>query len=284
MTDHPSTLVSPPPHYGQHILLSYPRRHILLLKFNRPDVLNALSKPVMNDLNMVLNWFEKEPDLWVLILTGVGSTFCVGADLKWWRQDKATASSDDISNILDGPGGFGSLSRRRSSKPIIAAVNGHALGGGSEIVVNSDIVVASMKAKFGFPEVHVGVVAASGGIQRLLRIAGHQRASEVLLTGRDISAVEARDVFRFVNDVVPSDRVLPRALEYAEAILDQSPDSIRSTKKALNEAALHGNIDDAWKSHVISSESRSVYFGENIKEGLDAFNDRRKPKWISPKL
>ena len=91
-----------------------------------------------------------------------------------WRQDKATASSDDMSNILDGPGGFGSLSRRRSSKPIIAAVNGHALGGGSEIVVNSDIVVASMKAKFGFPEVHVGVVAASGGIQRLLRIAGHQ--------------------------------------------------------------------------------------------------------------
>jgi len=150
--------------------------------------------------------------------------------------------------------------------------------------VNCDIVVASMKAKFGFPEVRVGVVVDSGGIPRLLRIAGHQRASEALLTGRHISATEARDVFRFVNDVVPPDRVLPRALEYAETILDQSPDAIRSTKKALNEAATHGNIDDAWNSHVVSSENRSVYFGQNFKEGLNAFSEKRKPKWVNPKL
>jgi len=257
---------------------------VLLLTFNRPDVLNAISIPILNDLNAVLNWFEKEPELWVLVLTGAGRTFCVGADLKRWKQDKATGSYEEISRLIDNPGGFASLSHRQSTKPIIAAVNGHAFGGGSEIVVNSDIVVASTMARFGFPEVHVGVVAASGGIQRLLRIAGHQKASEVLLTGRDISAVEARDVFRFVNDVVSPDRVLPRALEYAEAILNQSPDSIRSTKKALNEAALHGNIENAWRFHVVSSENRSVYSGENIKEGLDAFNDKRKPKWVNPKL
>ncbi|KAF8333172.1 enoyl-CoA hydratase/carnithine racemase [Cantharellus anzutake] len=270
MAQHPNTLTSPPPPHGNHILLSYPRKHILLLTFNRPDVLNAISKPLQNDLNTVLNWFEEN------LIYG-------------WREDKLSQASDDISNLLDSPRGFGSLSRRQSSKPVIAAVNGHALGGGSEIVVNCDIVVASENARFGFPEVHVGAVADQGGIQRLLRSRDIRYHISTWFWGivpnwKGISAVDAQNIFRFVNDVVPPDRVLPRALEYAEAILNQSPDAIRSTKKALNEAVLHGNIEDAWKSHVVSSESRSVYFGANITEGLNAFNEKRKPKWVNPKL
>jgi len=280
----PKTLKSAPPAHGAHLILSYPIAHILLLTFNRPEALNAMTLALRLDLDKVLDWFETEPDLWLVVVTGAGRAFCAGADLKLWNTDQTSGSRREINDLLSAKAGFASLSRRRSSKPIIAAVNGHALGGGTELVLNCDLVVASEKAMFGLPEVHVGVVAAAGGIQRVLRIAGHQRASEMLLTGKSITAAEAHDRFGFVNQVVPAEEVLPASLKLAQSILEQSPDAIRSTKRALNEATLHGSMEAAWKAHVLSPESRAVYDGVNIREGLKAFGERRKPMWSSPKL
>jgi len=235
-------------------------------------------------MDAIFEWFETEPDLWVSIVTGSGRAFCAGADLKAWKDSASSGQSNHTDDLFKNRGGFAGLSRRVSNKPIIAAVNGQCLGGGCEVVVNCDIVVASEKAKFGLPEPRVGVIAAQGAIPRLVRIAGHQKASELLLTGVHISAQDARDRFGFVNEVVPANRVLSTAFDYAKKIISLSPDSVRATKRGINDANLNGSVDEAWKVASLSGESDRVYKGENILEGLKAFSERRNPKWVNPKL
>ncbi|KII93093.1 hypothetical protein PLICRDRAFT_100931 [Plicaturopsis crispa FD-325 SS-3] len=273
-----------PPAHSDQLKVEFPADHVLLLTFNRPQQLNAMSPQLAGDLRAVLQWFDEEPSMWVVVVTGAGRAFCAGADLKAWNDDQQAGITTEQENVAASVHGFGAISRRHTSaKPVIAAVNGiGAYGGGVEMVLNCDLVVASADAKFALPEVKRGVVAVQGAIPRLAKIAGHQLASELLLLGKTISAAEAHTRFRFVNEVVPPSSLLPAALNLAVAITANSPDSVQSTKRALvlaNQVVGHEAVVHA---HVWGEESRGVYKGENIKEGLRAFGERRAPAWRNP--
>ncbi|PIL31483.1 hypothetical protein GSI_06185 [Ganoderma sinense ZZ0214-1] len=273
-----------PPAHSDQIRVSFPQEHVMLLTFNRPKALNAVTPTMTSDVKRIMDWFDQEPDLWVVVLTGEGRLFCAGADLVAWNDRQAGGGvQSDQSDIINEVDGFASLSRRfTTSKPVIAAVNGGAHGGGTEIVLNCDIVVASDDAKFALPEVKRGVVAVQGGMPRLARIAGHQLASELLLTGKTISATEAATRFGFVNQVVPKGKVVSAALAWATEINQNSPDSVQSTKRALLLSNWHGNIEDAVVAHIGSLESKRAFVCENIQEGLRAFVEKRKPSWKNP--
>ncbi|KDQ14691.1 hypothetical protein BOTBODRAFT_159123 [Botryobasidium botryosum FD-172 SS1] len=274
---------TPPPSLA-FINLSFPASHVVLITLNRPEMLNAMNDILEAEINQSLRWFENDPGLWVAILTGAGRAFCAGRDLKSWNNDQKSGKQDEANVLISSENGFGSVSRRRSPKPIIAAVHGAAMGGGFEMVLNCDLVIAAEGAKFAFPEALRGVVAAAGGIPRLVRVAGHQLASELLLTGRTVSALEGRDRFRFVNAVVPQSQLIATAVEYASRIVVASPDAVLSTKDGLLKAQDFGSMEEIFRAHVAGEKSQNVYKGENIKEGLRAFAEKRSPRWANPKL
>ncbi|KAF8738035.1 hypothetical protein RHS02_05979, partial [Rhizoctonia solani] len=280
----PKFLTTPPPSHGPHLVISYPAKNVLQLTLNRPRSLNAMTDDLRADIARVMDWFERESSLWVVIITGNGRAFCAGQDLKNWKKKQDTGSRREAEEMAEDTNGFGSLARRRCIKPIIAAVNGIAMGGGVEIILNSDLVVASRDAKLGLPEVKRGVVAAAGGIPRIQRIAGHQFAAELLLTGRTITAEEAHTKYRFVTSVVPQSQVLNTAINLAKEIISNSPDAVWSTKKALLDGQQYASLEEAVIKHNLSEESKRVYQGDNIREGLAAFGEKRKPVWTNPKL
>ncbi|KAJ6595674.1 enoyl-CoA hydratase [Mycena vulgaris] len=277
------TTTTGPPAVSAEILLDFPQKHVLLITLNRPKSLNAMTPQMEDDLRRVLNWFEDEPSLWCVVVTGAGRAFCAGADLKAWDRDEQGGKPVQGDTIISSIHGFASLSRRESKKPIIAAVNGGSYGGGTELVLNCDLVVASKDASFALPEVKRGVIAIQGGIPRLARIAGHQLASEMLLLGKTVSAEDARNRFGFVNAVVAPADVLPTALEFASQIVANSPDSVQSTKKGLLLTQRHSN-EEVIAVHVRSPETVGNYQSDNIKEGLRAFNEKRSPVWQNPGL
>lgn len=282
MTPQRDFLVDQPAH-SDEVVINFPVEHVLVIVMNRQASLNAMTPQMETDIKNCLNWFDGEPSLWVAIITGTGRAFCAGADLKAWNTKQQGGQSDEQERIASSPHGFGSISRRVSSKPILAAVNGGAFGGGVEMVMNCDLVIASDEAVFALPEVKRGVIAAQGVIPRLRAVAGHQLASEMLLLGRTISAAEAQQRFGFVNAVVPKERVLQTAIEWATQIAANSPDAVQSTKRGLILAAQHGDVERAVIAHAWSAESRRAYKGDNIKEGLKAFSEhKRKPNWSNP--
>ncbi|KAI3595797.1 enoyl-hydratase [Moniliophthora roreri] len=259
-----SSSPSPPPHSDQ-LIVSFPAEHVMLLTLNRPKSLNAMSPQMAKDLQVVLGWFNEEPSLWVVIVTGAGRAFCAGMDLIAWNKDQQSGQKNEQTRVM--PHGFGSLSRREITKPIIAAVNGGAYGGGTEIVLNCDLVVAGEDAKFGLPEVKRGVYAGAGGIPRLAHIAGHQLASEMLLLGNPISAKDAYSRFGFVNRVVPASDVVSTAVDLAKDICANSPDSVQTTKLGLLFAQKYDH-DRAYRETVWAPETTRLYHGENIKVHL----------------
>ncbi|KAI0093311.1 ClpP/crotonase-like domain-containing protein [Irpex rosettiformis] len=207
------------------IALSFPEKHVLLLTFNRPKALNVLTQTMEEEIGRAMDWFEKEPSLGVVIVTGAGPAFCAGGDIKAVLR-QINVGAELVGSLFYGTtaNGFGALSRRsKTTKPIIAAVNGLAFGGGMEIVLNCDIVIASEKATFGAVETSKGLVGIHGGIPRLSRIAGHQLASEAYLMSRIISAQEAYERFHFVNRVVPLPNLLNEVLETARVIIERLP-------------------------------------------------------------
>ncbi|PWN48242.1 ClpP/crotonase [Violaceomyces palustris] len=298
-----------PPKVGDHLILSFPSQHVLQLTLNRPKQLNAMTDALESDLSRVLDWFETEASLWVVIVTGRGRGFCAGQDLKEWLEKKKQGgegavfeidasthlpiqSQSEIRNVIQRveSGGFGSISTRKSSKPFIAAIDGVCMGGGMEIMLNCDLVVASSRSTFALPEVARGVVAAQGGIPRLSQICGHQKASELVLTGRPIQASEASEKFNLINLLVPiSDSVSVdegqrlielKALELAQSLTLNSPDALMVTKEAL--VLCKGELDQVTKKSYSSQRSRHLYLGSNVQEGLLAFKEKRKPKWSDP--
>lgn len=163
-----------PPSHSSDFLVEFPIPHVLLLILNRPKALNSVTPQQQQELRLVLDWFDTTDELWVLVITGAGRMFCTGVDLKDWNQRASADTRTDQADIVANTNGFASLSRRDSAKPIIAAVNGGAFGGGMELLLNCDLVVAADDAKFALPEVRRGVSALQGGIPRLTQIAGHQ--------------------------------------------------------------------------------------------------------------
>ena len=207
--------------------LSFPHPQVLLVTINRPEKLNSLDSIANHELDAIWTWYDSRTDLRAAIVTGTGrKAFCAGADLKEWldlsdrparlrrdddgeeeaeKKERTQTSSRTPLPILP-PSGFGGLSRRVGKKPIIGAINGLAYGGGMEMVVNLDLVVAdAARATFALPEVKRGVVAAAGALPRLIRTVGRQRAMEMALTGRTVGATEAKE-WGLVNCVVENNK------------------------------------------------------------------------------
>ncbi len=242
---------------------------ILIVTLNRPDVYNAMHAPMHNELSKVWDEFAEDQDLWVAVLTGAGDkAFSAGNDLKYTAQGgKGKAPKT----------GFAGLSSRLDmEKPIIAAVNGFAMGGGFETALSCDIILAADTAKFALPEVKVGLFAAASGVQRLSRQIGRKKAVEIMLTGRQVNAEEGCDL-GFVNEVHPQDKLFEAAMDKARAICEVSPSSIRATKRVLNSMDEMDNLQASLQySRFVISELAQT---EDFKEGVNAFVEKRKPEW-----
>ncbi|CAD6885974.1 unnamed protein product [Tilletia controversa] len=270
------------PKVGSHLELSLPSEHVFQLVLNRPAQLNTMTDALEADLCLALAFFDSHPALRVAIIAGRGKAFCAGQDLKDWlkQQGEQPSPQSHVSKTSDGlpleplasvahkidklkAGGFGGLSSRRSVKPIIAAVDGICMGGGTEIILNCDLVVASTRSVFALPEAARGVIASQGGIARLARICGHQRAAEMLLLCEPISAEQAYHSFHFINRLLPLPPPSPKpasssstsssatdattsmsweageaailrlALVLARKIASHSPDAVQLTKAGL---------------------------------------------------
>jgi enoyl-CoA hydratase/carnithine racemase len=243
---------------------------IFTVTMNRPEVLNSLHPMANAELGEVFDDFAADPDLWVAIITGAGDrAFSAGNDLKH------TARSSG--ELAVPPRGFGGLTSRFDlAKPVIAAVNGVAMGGGFEIALACDIIVASEKAIFALPEPRVGLAALAGGIHRLPRQIGLKHAMGMLLTGRRVSAREGMQL-GFVNEVVAPDELLSAARRWAEQIAECAPLSVRASK----EAALAG-LDAPSLEEAMSRRYEAIVTmikSEDFVEGPRAFAEKRDPVW-----
>jgi crotonobetainyl-CoA hydratase len=242
---------------------------ILIVTINRPEVYNALHAPAHNELAQVWDEFAADDDLWVAVLTGAGDkAFSAGNDLKYTAQGgKGTPP----------PSGFAGLSMRHDlEKPLVAAVNGFAMGGGFETALACDVILASETAKFALPEVKVGLFAAAGGVQRLSRQIGRKPAVEMMLTGRSVGAEEGR-ALGFVNAVHAPGALMDAAMAKAQEIASVSPSSVKATKRVLNKMDEMEDLAASLKySRDVMSELRDT---EDFREGVNAFVEKRAPQW-----
>ncbi len=243
---------------------------LLIVTMNRPKVLNALHPPANLELTKVFDEFCADPDLWVAIITGEGGrAFCAGNDLKYQVESGA--------KLEIPPLGFAGLtSRFDNAKPVIAAVNGVALGGGFEIALAADLIVAADTATFALPEPRVGLAALAGGIHRLPRQISLKNAMGMLLTGRRVSAEEGQRL-GFVNEVVPAAELLAAARRWADQIIECSPLSVRASKQAALEGLDKSSLEEAIHSRYEGLVA--MIKSEDFIEGPRAFTEKRKPNW-----
>tara|TARA_Y100001935_G_scaffold202123_1_gene170573 strand:+ start:1318 stop:2094 length:777 start_codon:yes stop_codon:yes gene_type:complete len=243
---------------------------LTIIRINRPEVMNALHPPGNIELSEAFDSFVSDPDQWVAIVTGAGDkAFCAGNDLKF------QASGGDMK--MQPSSGFGGItSRFDNPKPVIAAVNGVAMGGGFEIALACDLIIASENAVFSLPEPRVGLAALGGGIHRLPREIGIKKAMGMLLTGRRVSAKEGM-ALGFVNEVTREKSVLEVAKDWAKLILECAPLSVRASKEASMLGMNASGIEDAIKSRYKQVElmKKSLDF----VEGPRAFSEKRAPNW-----
>jgi enoyl-CoA hydratase len=237
--------------------------HILLIKMDRPQKRNALNAAMTTGIDAAMNELEDDPELWCGILTGTDSVFSAGADL------------------TEGPGeptergGIVGLINRKRSKPLIAAVEGVALGGGVELILCCDLVVASSKAVFGLPEVKRGLMPDFGGAFRIGRFLPTNVARELLLTGNNLTA-ERAERLGFINVIVEPGKALSGALVLAEKICENAPLAVREALAVFN-AEVTGDESASWKRS--DAAHARLLQTEDLIEGLGAFFEKRPPKW-----
>lgn len=260
-------------------LISFPTAQILLVTLNRPKDLNCIDLLGHEQLASVWDWYDSEPSLRCAVFTGTGRAFCAGADLKEWNKDN-TSSKEEKRPIHRG--GFGGMSRRGGKKPIICAVNGICFGGGCEMIINGDIVIASEDAVFGLPEVTIGVVALAGALTRVVRTVGKQRAMEMALTGRKVPAKEAME-WGLVNKIVAKGDVLRESIKMAESICANSPDAVVVSREGVKLGWEGVGAEDG-TVRLLEDWYGRIEGGENMVEGVKSFVEKRKPKWIDSKL
>lgn len=243
-------------------------QHIALIQLNRPKVLNALSTDLLRELVQATNELDKDKDVRVVILTGNDRAFAAGADI----GQMAEASPIDQINE----------NRMRlwkellmNSKPVIAAVNGFALGGGCELAMSCDFIVAGDSAKFGQPEIKIGTIPGAGGTQRLTRAIGKSKAMLAILTGDMMDAYEA-EKSGLVAKVVPAETLLQETFEIAKTIANRAPVAVKLAKEAVNmafEVSLRDGLEFERRNYFITFSSKDQ------KEGMKSFIEKREPKY-----
>jgi enoyl-CoA hydratase len=242
--------------------------HIALLELNRPKDLNALNVQLMSELRDALQEMDKLDEVRVIIITGNEKAFAAGADIK----QMADKSAIDMLNIDQ----FSTWDQiRRTKKPVIAAVSGFALGGGCELAMTCDMIVASETAKFGQPEIKIGVTPGAGGTQRLTYTIGKARAMEMVLTGKFIDAEEALS-YGLINKVVPIELYLQEAVNLAKEIAQMSPIAAKLAKESVNRS-FETHLDEG-----LNFERKNFYLAfasEDQKEGMKAFVEKRPPNY-----
>lgn len=282
---------SPPETLSTRIL--FPTPATLLIVLDNPKSLNSLSNAVHWSLDALLSWYDNEPSLRCAIITGAGRAFCAGADLKEWNESNAGAAKGKGKGGESAlpASGFGAVSRRSGKKPLVGAINGLAFGAGMEMVANMDLVVAAKSAQFCLPEVKRGTVAIAGSLPRIARTLGRPRAMELALTGRPVGAAEMME-WGFINavtDDAPPDTdilsrpVVQKALDYAEQISSNSPDSVIISRAGILLGWEDGSAEHASTS-IVEVWARRLNEGENLHEGVRAFVEKRQPKWVGSKL
>jgi len=249
--------------------------HILTITINRPEARNAVNAAVHVGIGTALDEAEADPDIRVVIITGAGDkAFCAGADLVALSRGGALAPDDKAQQAW----GFGGFAAHPISKPVIGAVNGFAFGGGCELALMCDLIVAAENAQFGLPEVKVGLFAAAGGAFRIVKQLPPKLAMEHLLTGDPFDAATALR-YGFANRVVPLADLMPTAIALAEKIAGNAPLSVQASKRValrMQDGQIAG--DDAhWADN--SRERRALMASEDAREGPRAFAEKRKPVW-----
>lgn len=245
------------------------RGHVGLITLNRPKALNALSSPLMAELTEALDAFEADNNIRAMVLTGSEKAFAAGADIK--EMQEKTWSEAYMEDFITA--GWERLTRCR--KPVIAAVAGFALGGGCEVAMMCDFIIAADSAKFGQPEVNLGIPPGAGGTQRLTRFVGKSKAMEMCLTGRFMDAEEAERA-GLVSRIVPADELIEEAVKTAEAIAAKSMAANMIIKESVNRAY------ETTLSEGVRFERRMFHacFGsQHQKEGMAAFAEKRKPEF-----
>jgi enoyl-CoA hydratase len=242
--------------------------HVGLVRLNRPEVLNALSLELMEQLTTALERFDDDPNIHVIVIAGSEKVWAAGADIK----DMASATVVEMYDRNQ----FARWERiKKVSKPIIAAVSGFALGGGCELAMHCDIIVASETAKFGQPEINIGIIPGAGGTQRLTRAIGKFRAMDMVLSGRFISAAEAY-AFGLVSRVVPKEHYLSAAMTLANEMAKKPPVALRLAKEAVlkaHEMTLTQGLEYERKLFYM------LFATDDQKEGMSAFIEKRRPQF-----
>ena len=247
---------------------------VAILTINRPEALNALNSQVLSDLDEAITRVEADDSVHAVILTGAGRSFVAGADI---GEMKGFSARDGKKFGVHGGGVF--LRLENLSKPVIAAVNGFALGGGCELAMSCDIRLASEKAKFGQPEVGLGITPGFGGTQRLPRIVGISKAMELILTAKVINAAEAERI-GLVSAVYPPEELMDKAMELANAICANAPIAVAESKRCIR----MGMQTDIATGSAFEAEAFGVTCGtEDKDEGMGAFLEKRQEKHFQNK-
>jgi enoyl-CoA hydratase len=251
----------------QYILVQQEAR-VGIVQLNRPDVLNALSPDLMAELVEALEAFDNDDAIGCIVLTGGEKVFAAGADIK----KMAEASAVDML-VMDQLARWDRI--RKLHKPVIAAINGYALGGGCELAMMCDMIIAGENAKFGQPEINIGVIPGAGGTQRLTRAVGKAKAMELILTGRPFSAQEALEM-GLITKVVPSELTIEEAKQLAKTIAEKPAVAVRLAKEAILKAfdtTIEGGLDYERKLFYL------LFASADQKEGMQAFMEKRAAVW-----
>lgn len=248
--------------------------HLTIITINRPEVMNAMNPPTSAEMSHAFNEFDEDPDAWVSILTGAGDrAFSAGNDLKYQAEHGGPKVREAMAGVKGGLGGI--TLRHDLFKPVIAAVNGLALGGGFELALACDIIVAAENASFGLPEPRVGMLAAGGGMHRIPRQIPYHLGMGMLLASRRIGAEDAQR-YGLINEIVPLGNLISAAEEWANEIMKASPLAVRASK----ESAIKGlamPLEEAMSGPFpIAIE---MYASEDHIEGPRAFAEKRPPNW-----
>ena len=249
-------------------ILTQAHGRVGLVQLNRPQALNALNGELMRELVEALAAYDADPAIGAMVVTGNERAFAAGADIKEMAAASAVEMlQDDRISLFDAV--------MNLKKPVIAAVSGYCLGGGNELAMSCDLIVASETARFGQPEINLGVIPGAGGTQRLARAVGKVIAMEMVLNNRSLTADEALR-YGLVNRVVPVERYLEEAMQLAAEIAARAPLAVRLSKEAVNQAF------ESFLSDGLKDERRAFYFlfaSRDQKEGMQAFIEKRPPVW-----